>query len=136
MKRKICFIFALVFMVSAMISPSVHASGITPYYNNTDKAFTQFAISETGEASVLVRYEGYSGITTGATICIKIEKRNLLVFWKEVVNDIYYFREEAHAETFVYQLGKSGTYRCTVDYLISGTGGLDDEITFQDTKSY
>ena len=136
MKRKICFIFAFIFMVSALISPSVCASGITPYNNNTHSVNTQFSISDTGEAKVFVDYAGYSGIITGATITVKIEKRNLLIFWNEVVNDVYYFREESHAETFVYQLEKSGTYRCTVDYLISGAGGSDDEITFQDTKTY
>ena len=136
MKRKICFIFAFIFMVSALISPSVCASGITPYYNNANRADMEFSISDTGEAKVSVEYAGFSDVTTGATITVKIEKRNLLIFWNEVVNEVYYFREASHAETFVYQLEKPGTYRCTVDYLISGTGGLDDEITFQDTQTY
>ncbi|MBR6743758.1 MAG: hypothetical protein IKM00_00870 [Clostridia bacterium] len=136
MKRKFCLFFALLFTLSVLFSPSVSAEGIVPYNNNTDTTETNFTISDTGEARVYVEYEGYPGITTGATICIKIEKRNLLVFWNEVVNDVYYFREESHAETFVYQLEKKGTYRCTVDYLISGNGGTDDEITFQDTKTY
>lgn len=135
MKRKICFILAFVFTVAAFVSPSVLASGITPYYNNVNNTNTQFAISDAGEASVTVYYDG-TGVATGATISVKIEKRNFLIFWNEVVNDVYYFREESHAETFVYQLEKTGTYRCTVDYLISGTGGLDDEINFQDTQTY
>ena len=136
MKRKFCLIFALVFTMSALLSSPILASGISLFNNNTASTSTNFSITDTGEARVRVNYEGYPGVTTGATICIKIEKRNLLVFWKEIVNDVYYFREESHAETFVYQLEKTGTYRCTVDYLISGTGGLDDEITFQDTKTY
>ena len=126
----VTFIFIGVFMQVAF------ASNIAPYYNNIILTDTTFNINENGKAGVSVYYDGYPGATTGATICIKIEKRNLLVFWKEVVNDVYYFREESHAETFVYQLEKTGTYRCTVDYLISGTGGTDDEITFQDTKTY
>ena len=136
MKRKLCLIFALIFTLSAFLSPSVLADDISLFNNNTDMTITRFTISDTGEARVLAEYSGYPNVTTGATITVKIEKRNLLVFWKEVVNDVYYFREESHAETFVYQLEKTGTYRCTVDYLISGTGGTDDEITFQDTKTY
>ena len=136
MKRKICLILTVVFLMSAWSSAWVYADDISLFHNNTDMVNTEFSISDTGEASVYTHYAGYSGITTGATITVKIEKRNLLVFWNEVVNDVYYFREESHAETFVYQLEKTGTYRCTVDYLISGTGGLDDEITFQDTKTY
>ena len=136
MKRKFCLIFAILFTLSALFSPSVLASDISLFNNNTDSTATRFTISDTGEARIYVDYKGYPNVTTGATICIKIEKRNLLVFWKEIVNDVYYFREESHAETFVYQLEKKGTYRCTVDYLISGNGGTDDEITFQDTKTY
>ena len=136
MKRKICLIFSLIFMLSALFSPSALAQETVLYNNNTFTTSTEFSISDAGKADVSVRYQGYPNITTGATICIKIEKRNLLLFWNEVVNDVYYFREESHAETFVYQLEKKGTYRCTVDYLISGNGGTDDEITFQDTKTY
>ena len=134
--KKICLVMAFIFIFVGGFAEVISASGITPYYNNAVNTSTSFYISDDGEADVSVFYTGRSGITTGATICIKIEKRNLLVFWKEVVNDVYYFREESHAETFVYQLEKTGTYRCTVDYLISGTGGADDEITFQDTKTY
>ena len=134
--KKLYLIMAFVFIFVGGFAKTVSASGITPYYNNTSNTSTSFVITDDGEANVAVRYTGRSDVTTGATICIKIEKRNLLVFWKEVVNDVYYFREESHAETFVYQLEKTGTYRCTVDYLISGNGGTDDEITFQDTKTY
>ncbi len=136
MKRKLCLIFVLIFTLSALLSPSAFAEGISLYNNNVDTTTTSFSITDTGEAWVYANYRGYPGVTTGATICIKIEKRNLLVFWNEVVNDVYYFREESHAETFVYQLEKKGTYRCTVDYIVSGSGGADDEITFQDTKTY
>ena len=136
MKRKFCLIFALVFTMSALLSSPILASGISLFNNNTASTSTNFSITDTGEARVRVNYEGYPGVTTGATITVKIEKRNLLVFWNEVVNDVYYFREASHAETFIYQLEKKGTYRCTVDYLISGTGGADDEITFQDTATY
>ena len=136
MKRKFCLIFAILFTLSALFSPSVLASDVSLFNNNTASTATRFTISDTGEARIYVDYKGYPNVTTGATITVKIEKRNLLVFWNEVVNDVYYFREASHAETFVYQLEKTGTYRCTVDYLISGTGGADDEITFQDTATY
>lgn len=136
MMKKLCLILIFIFIFTGGFTQTAFASNITPYYNNTISTDTTFNISENGKANVSVYYDGYPGTTTGATICIKIEKRNLLVFWNEVVNDVYYFREASHAETFVYQLEKTGTYRCTVDYLISGTGGADDEITFQDTATY
>jgi len=136
MRRRLCLVFAFVFLLSALCSPAVGASDASLFNNNTATTRTAFSITDAGEAQVYVDYEGYPGITTGATICIKIEKRNLLIFWNEVVNDVYYFREVSYANTFVYQLEKTGTYRCTVDYLVSGTGGTDDEFTFQDTATY
>lgn len=136
MKRKICLFFAFVFMLSALVSPSVLADDISLFDNNTCDTYTHFSVSDTGEARVMVNYNGYSAITTHASIVVKIEKRNLLVFWKDVVEEIYYCWDASYSNTFVYQLEKSGTYRCTVTYTISGIGGADDVITFQDTKTY
>ena len=134
--KKISLIMAFIFLFIGICPTYAFASEVSPYYNNIIRTDTSFRISTSGAAYVDVSYNGITDVTTGATITVKIEKRNLLIFWNEVVNEVYYFREESHAETFVYQLEKTGTYRCTVDYLISGTGGLDDEITFQDTKTY
>ena len=134
--KKFCLILVCIFLLTGGFVETVCAKDITPYYNNTLRTDTSFMITENGEANVWIHYTGASDIATGATVRIKIEKRNLLVFWTEVIVDIHYFREASHAETFVYQLEKSGTYRCTVEYLISGTGGADDEIVFQDTASY
>ena len=95
-----------------------------------------FAITETGEAIVAVNYEGYPNITTGATITIKIEKRNLLFFWTDVVNDTITVVGDRYLDEFYYQLEDKGTYRCTVVYTVSGTAGADDVLTFEDTAKY
>ena len=77
MKRKLCLIFVLIFTLSALLSPSAFAEGISLYNNNVDTTTTSFSITDTGEAQVMAAYSGYSGVTTGATICIKIEKRTV-----------------------------------------------------------
>jgi hypothetical protein len=46
-----------------------------------------------------------------------------------VVGDSYF-------NEFHYQLEDKGTYRCTVVYTVSGTGGADDVLTFEDTAKY
>ena len=136
MMKKLCLILIFIFIFTGGFTQTAFASNITPYYNNTISTDTTFNISENGKANVSVYYDGYPGTTTGATICVKIEKRNLLVFWKDAVEEIYYCWDASYSNTFVYQLEKSGTYRCTVTYTISGIGGADDVITFQDTKTY
>ena len=136
MKRKICFILMLVMILVASLQVSLLASDASLYNNNTLRTYTSFVISDDGIASVNVEYNGYSNITTGATISITIEKRNFLLFWSDVVSDTITVSGDFYSNEFTYQLEKSGTYRCTVEYVVSGTGGADDVITFEDTAEY
>ena len=136
MKKFLAFCLTLVFVLTFIHPVPVLASDIMPRYNNTSETTTAFDITNTGEAIVSMHYIGYSGVTTGATIEIKIEKRNLLVFWKDIATetitvDGYYYTNELY-----YQLSDTGTYRCTVEYTIYGTGGSADVVTFEDTVKY
>ena len=101
MKKKFCLFFGLVFFLVSVMPFSVLASDIMPLNNNTAVTKTSFVISSTGDAIVSIKYDGYPNITTGATISIKIEKRNLLFFWSDVVEDTitvnnYYYTDSIH----------------------------------------
>lgn len=135
MKKKICLILAIVF-VMMLVQSIVYASEISLYNNNTLRTDTVFLISSDGVATVYTEYVGYSDITTGAEIAITIEKRNLLFFWSDVVSETITVNGYRYSNEFAYQLEDTGTYRCTVVYTVSGTGGADDVLTFEDTKTY
>ena len=136
MKKKFCLLFVLVFVFVSIAQFSVLASGIMPLNNNTNLTKTKFSISDTGEAVVSLNYEGYPNVTTSATISIKIEKRNLLFFWADVVEETITVNNYYYANELYYQFENTGTYRCTVEYIISGTGGADDVITYEETQKY
>ena len=136
MKRKICLILSCALLVMAIVPSFVFANDISLYNNNTSNNYTDFYITDSGEALVTYSYEGYNNITTGAEITIKIEKRNLLIFWNDIVEETIVVYGESYEDVYVYQLSKTGTYRCTVTYRVSGTGGADDVITFEDTATY
>ena len=136
MKRKLCLIVSCVFILVAIIPTSVFASDVSLFNNNTSLNYISFTITDSGEARVAYQYEGYSDITTGAEITIKIEKRNFLFFWTDVVEETIVITGESYIGMYKYQLSKTGTYKCTVTYRVSGTGGADDVITFEDTKTY
>ncbi len=136
MKKKLCLLFVLVFVFASVAQFSVLASDIMPLNNNTNLTKTKFVISDTGDAIVTVKYEGYPNITTGAIISIKIEKRNLLLFWTDVVEETITVNNYYYANALHYQLEDTGTYRCTVEYVISGTGGADDVITYEEEQKY
>ena len=136
MKKFLICIVSLTLAFTFIFQTTVFADNISLFYNNTLATDTNFVISADGKANVTVYYDGVPNSTTGATITVKIEKRNLLIFWKDIVEETYYVSGITYINTYTYQLEKTGTYRCTVEYTISGTGGADDVITFEDTKTY
>ena len=136
MKRKICLILSCIMLLVAIIPIYVFADNISLYTNHTMSTYTLFQITDSGEARVTYEFDGYEGITAGAVITIKIEKRNLLFFWNEVVEDCFVVAGVSGDGCRGYQLTSKGTYRCTVTYRVSGTTGVDDLITFEDTATY
>lgn len=136
MKRKISVFLVLAILLVNMLSFSSFASDITPRNNNTLMTNTDFVISSAGMAMVAYNYEGYSNITTGATIEIVIQKRNFLFFWNDVVNETINVSGVRCNEVNSYQLSSTGTYKCTVTYTVYGTAGEADVIPFERTVKY
>ena len=136
MKRKFTLILTIVLIATFICQFTILASNISLYNNNTSNTATGFSISETGLATVHVDFTGYSGVTTGATINITIEKRSFLFFWNDVVTETITVDTYRYDNEFYYQLEDKGTYRCTVEYIVSGSGGADDVLTFEDTATY
>ena len=123
-------------LLVAIVPIHIFADNVSLYTNNTMSTYTSFIITDSGEARVAYEYDGYEGITAGAVITIKIEKRNFFFFWDEIVEDCFVVPEVSGFGCNYYQLTSKGTYRCTVTYRVSGTTGVDDLITFEDTKTY
>ena len=136
MKRKLSLTLSLIMLLLAILPTYIFAYDVSLYNNHTATTATSFIISDSGEAIVTYEFEGYKGITAGAVMSIKIEKRNLLFFWNEIVDDCFVVAGESGMGCRDYQLTSKGTYRCTVTYRVSGTTGVDDLITFEDTKTY
>lgn len=136
MKRKISIALVLTFVFVSVFQFCLLADNMSLYNNNTGMTWTCFTISSDGTANVFVEYDGYPNITTGATINVTIKKRTLLLFWSEVVSDSITVIGDSYANEFYYQLEDKGTYKCNVEYIVSGTGGADDVIPFEDTAVY
>ena len=136
MKRKVSFVLAVIILSLVVLQFSVWADDVSLCNNNTLLTATIFTISDDGTAYVDVECEGYRNITTGMTINITIKKRTLLLFWSEVVSDSVTVSGDYYFDEFTYQLEEKGTYKCNVEYIVSGTGGADDVIPFEDTAVY
>ena len=132
-KRRNLFIMlvVIVLMLSATVGVIVASSNGTRF-NNTILASSVAAVSSSGLLTVTNQYQGISGKTTKGEITTYIEKKTWGLFWKRV--DIGEPNNEWYDHTF--QLPSKGTYRITVVYVISGSGGAPDTITRTIKKTY
>ncbi|MBQ7290151.1 MAG: hypothetical protein IJW76_00300 [Clostridia bacterium] len=126
----------MVLLLTFVFQTIAFAGDVSTCNNNTLSTSTSFTISSVGKATVTYSYDGYTNIATGATITIVLEKRNFLFFWNEVLTDTVTVNEERYLDALICHLTEKGTYRCKVTYVISGTAGADDVITFEDTASW
>ena len=102
-------------------------SGIMPRYTHADNVrFSFSATTDGGEIEAV--YYGNSSFAR-ADLNVKVEKRNLLVFWK----DVYEWNASSTTQngrfSYVCPLDGSGKYRATFTLTITGTNGTTDVIT-------
>ena len=146
LKKLICFILCITTLLGSL-SLSAFAAGaeenqVMPRYNNVGLTDSLFYIDADGLAYVIVAYDGYPGITTGATITIELQKLFLGVFWRTVdigEPDNRWFRYLSGATNYAahtHQLSSMGTYRAVIHYSIYGTAGPADEVEDLMTCTY
>ena len=108
--------------------------GIMPRWENIMNISCSFIAASDG-GHVSINYTGYSTFLR-AEVTVKIEKRNLLVFWK----DIYEFSvSSTDINGYIYRscpLDGSGNYRATITLTIYGTDGSSDSVTETITSKY
>ena len=120
--------FAIGVMLFAYALPAyADDTGISSRLTNMDSSAMHFAVID-NQSEVYVSYFGRSSTFLRAEVNIKIEKKFLLLFWKdisewtgtntEVISDFFY---TAPADG-------SGTYRATITLTVYGTNGVNDVI--------
>lgn len=136
-KSILSLVLVFLTILSVVVFPvSADDYGIMPCYNNVFVIDTYFAVSASGLAAIYVSYEGYEGITTGAKIEVKLERKTWGLFWSEVETWTRIPGTVDFETELTYQLTKTGTYRATVKYEIRGTAGESDTHTFQHEITY
>ena len=133
MKKVLALLMAVIFLTSAF---SFAVQAVTPRSNHTILTNTSFAISDAGVAKVFSYYEAYEDVMTEAVVTLTIKKRTLLLFWDEVTTFTYSSTLSYHSHTFERRLDEEGTYKCEVEYVIYGTAGEADVISFEDIVTY
>ena len=140
-KRSAALVFAALILITAVMLP-IEKSKAATTYNNTTTASFYTSVGTDGVVSVVLSVFGIKSKTTQINTEINVEKKLILGLWLPIligypnnvwtdsVNSFYY------SNTFTKQLPSTGTYRVTVTYTVSGSGGSDDVISGYDTVTY
>lgn len=107
----------------------VYAMDVQPRWNNTNSTTAALTISSGGEASVVVNCFGISGVTTKIVAETKLE-RKWGIFWLDVDGGEWTDTVNGRnmSITHYLQLNKTGTYRATTTFTVTGSGGANDVI--------
>lgn len=135
MRKFLAFFITLVIALTTTIC--VYAADFMPLKNNDAETKVNFAISSSGQATVIVRCNALSTKFTSATIETKVQKKVGLI-WVTVDNGSWTdtTKSKNFSKSHSVQLSSKGTYRAHVKFIVSGTGGSDDEITKNVEKTY
>ena len=128
--RKITKTLVAIFLIAILSMTSItsfaSSESVSPRLSHTSDGAFSFAATADG-GYIDVEYEGYSSFVR-ADLTVKIEKRFLLVFWKDVTT---WSASSTEIEGHFYDtlpLDGSGTYRATFTLLITGNDGTVDTI--------
>ncbi len=114
--------------------PLSETSGITPRLNNCDSATFTFTVDEDGVASFAVTYFAKSNLFTEAKLTVKIQRKVVLFFWRDVNigepnNEWIGYNTNLNGWfNASFNVEEPGTYRAVFTLEISGTGGETDVI--------
>ncbi|MBQ7226687.1 MAG: hypothetical protein IJX02_08835 [Clostridia bacterium] len=138
MRNKVISLMAVVALMLAMALPVFAVeNGITPYYNNTASTEATFTIDENGLATIAFTCRGYRGTTSKIEVDTKIE-RQVGTSWVEVEGASWadestlYYCSQSHSV----ELTQTGTYKATVTFTVTGSGGDADVITRELERTY
>lgn len=140
-KRLIVTALAVVMLVMSIAVPFEKAEAAMTY-NNTMSANLYCNIESNGHLCANMDVTGYKNRTTSIHVELYVEKRVLGIFWSRVeigyTNNTWIDSTTSYIYSGVFDtaLPSTGTYRTTVTYTITGTGGSDDVIVKTDTVTY
>ena len=134
MKKTIAIIITVLSVVSIL---GITAIAVEPRWNNTNAANVSLSINSNGKATVAFNCTGITGKTTGITAETKLERKWGILWldvdgaeWTDTTTNIYL------STSHTFQLSKTGTYRATTKFTVSGTGGANDSIKVTDEGAY
>lgn len=126
MKKMIAMLLIVLSVISIF---GITVAAVEPRWNNAASAIVSLEINNNGIATVALNCAGIPSVTSIITADTKIERKWGILWldvdgaeWIDTTTNV--FLSTGHS----IQLSKTGTYRATTKFTVSGTGGSNDSI--------
>lgn len=134
MKKAISLLLVVLSIISVL---GITVVAVEPRWNNANAASISLYISNSGIAGVTLNCAGITGVTTNITAETKLERKWGILWldvdgaeWIDTSNKVYLVSDHS------FQLSKTGTYRATTKFTVSGSGGSNDSIKCTSQYTY
>lgn len=120
--------------VSASENPLSNAESISPRFTNCNVCDFAFQVLDPGEAHVAVTYSAKADVFVQAKLTVKIQKKFLGIFWKDVDigltdNEWIEYSYDIRGQFYNYfPADGTGLYRAVIRLEVHGTTGVSDII--------
>ena len=140
-KRITVFALMLLMLIMGTFVLYRKVEAATMYYN-TSAALLNCSVNSNGLLEATLSVTGIKNRTTHISVELYVEKKILGLFWSRI--NIGYpdniwtdsTTNYLYSNIFTTSLPSEGTYRVTVTFTVSGTGGANDVIVKTNTISY
>ena len=132
MKRQLAALLTVLMLLSLCVTVSA-TDIVMPY--EVDRTLGGFIIDSSGIAQIDYGCIGDS-TTESIRVTVKLEKRTLLLFWKDVETWTVNVNGTSVSDYLTYQLTDGGTYRCTITYEVTSSDGTVETDEYQAKAEY
>lgn len=136
MKKIIVSCFAMLLCLTMLCSTVCYANDnvISPRLTDIMQATSSFEVNSQGVAYIFASYTAYEDVVSYVQINITLEKRVMLLFWKDVDSWSYQSSAVNYATDIELDVG-SGTYRASFEYIVHHHDGTINTYTEELTDS-
>ena len=127
LKLWMLFLLTGIMLLAYIIPVYAEDTGISPRLTNMDASTLNYSVVN-NESQVYVSYIGRSSTFLRAELSVKIEKKFLLLFWKDISEWTGTNTEVVSHFFYSAPADGSGTYRAKIKLTVYGTNGVNDVI--------
>ena len=124
-KKTTLLILIVMFLNISQIA--ISAETRSPRLDNAFSTNEDFSITPNGLSEIYAVYTAYDNNFSSARITIELQKRNLLVFWKDITSWEITSTQDYYITERTYQVD-NGTYRVNITYEFFNTDGTSEVI--------